>query len=141
MTTAQIKTPTRLDAEAVLATMADAWNAVDTAAIGACYTVDGRLFDPLGHEWDGRDAIVAAFDDYFRGLLAGSTTEITVESHRELAPGLAIVDGHQTFTGGLPTMHITAVIRTDNDAARVVECRPYAWLDLPNTDGPDSPPS
>jgi uncharacterized protein (TIGR02246 family) len=121
-----------LDVEALFIELCKAWNDGDTSGIAATFAPDGRLVDPLGDEWDGRDAVATAYREYFKTLLAGTTTEITIASVRELAPGLAIVDAWQTFSGPLPRMHVTAVVRTDGDNARVVECRPYILLELPS---------
>ena len=125
-------TPTRLDVEALFGAMCQAWNAGDAPAIAATFAPDGRLVDPFGDEWDGRDAVEAAYQEYFKGLLAGTTTEIDIASVRELAPGLAVVDGWQTISGPLPRMHLTAIVRAEGDSAQVVECRPYVLLELPS---------
>lgn len=132
MDTVTRKTLTRLDVEALFGAMCQAWNAGDTSAIAATFAPDGRLIDPLGHEWDGREVVEAAYEENFKGLLAGTTTEIVIESVRELAPGLAVVDGAQTFSGPLPRMHLTAVVRAEGDTAQVVECRPYVLLEIPS---------
>jgi uncharacterized protein (TIGR02246 family) len=130
-TLTRTKTLTRLDVEALFGSLREAWNAGDSAAIAATFAPDGRLVDPLGDEWDGREAISAAYQEYFGGLLAGTTTEIVIASVRELAPGLAVVDGWQTISGPLPRMHLTAIVRAEGDTAQVVECRPYILLELP----------
>jgi uncharacterized protein (TIGR02246 family) len=125
------QTPTRVDVEALFSAMCEAWNAQDAVGTAAMYAADGRLIDPFGREHDRRDRIEEAFEENFRTLLAGSTTRLEVESVRELVPGLAVVDAKQTFTGGLPDMHATLIVRGGQERAEVVECRPYAVLELP----------
>ncbi len=124
-------TPTKLDVEAVFVAICRAWNAADPDGVAAAFAADGRLVDPFGHEWDGLEAVRTAYEVNFKGVLAGTTTEVVIDSVRELAPGIAIADGWQTFSGPLPRMHLTAVVRAEGDQARLVECRPYVFLDLP----------
>jgi uncharacterized protein (TIGR02246 family) len=123
--------PTRADVEALFTPMCEAWSAQDPVGTAAMYGVDGRLIDPFGREHDGRDRIEQAFEENFRTVLAGSTTTIEVQSVRELVPGLAVVDALQTFTGGLPDMHATLIVRGGRERAEVVECRPYPFLEPP----------
>lgn len=131
-TVTRTRTLTSLDVEALFDALCQAWNAGDTPAIAATFAPDGRLVDPLGDEWDGRDAVAAAYQEYFTGLLAGTTTEIDIASVRDLAPGLAVVDGWQTISGPLPRMHLTAIVRAEGDSVALVECRPYILLELPS---------
>ena len=130
-TATRISTITRLDTEAVFDTLCRAWNAGDPVGVAVCFAPDGRLFDPFGNEWDGLDAVTTAYVENFKGILAGTTTEVVIDSVRELAPGLAIVDGWQTFTGPLPRMHLTAVLRAEGETARLVEARPYVVMERP----------
>ena len=102
--------------------MCRAWNAGDPVGVAACFAADGRLFDPFGNEWDGFEAVTSAYVENFKGILRGTTTEVVIDSVRELAPGLAIVDGWQTFTA-LPRMHLTAVVRAEGETAPLVEGR------------------
>ena len=131
-TATHTRTPTRLDVEALFEALTQAWNAGDVPAIAATFAPDGRLVDPLGNEWDGREVVEGAYEENFKGLLAGTSTEVVIDSVRELAPGLAILDGWQTFSKTLPRMHLTAVVRSDGDTARIVECRPYVLLEAPS---------
>jgi uncharacterized protein (TIGR02246 family) len=131
-TITRTQTPTRLDIEAVFDALCQAWNAGDPTGIAATFAPDGRIIDPFGGEWDGHDAVLAAYQQNFEGRLAGTTTAIDIKSVRELAPGVAIVDGWQTITGPLGGMHLTAVLRAAGETVQLVECRPYVLLVLPS---------
>ena len=131
-TATRTTTITRLDAEALFDALCRAWNAGDPGGVAAHFAPDGRLFDPFGNEWDGLEAVTTAYVENFKGILAGTTTEVVIDSVRELAPGLAIVDGWQTFTGPLPRMHLTAVVRAEGETAVLVEARPYAVMEQPD---------
>ena len=124
-------TITAIDAQALFDRMCAAWDRADAAAVAATYARDGRLVIPFGDALDGRDAIEAGFAEHFGGILAGTTTTIAVDDVRSLGDRLSVVEAAQETEGPLPTLHLTAVLRLEGDEARVVECRPYAFLPVP----------
>lgn len=126
-----MSTMTDTDVRALFADVCTAWNRGDAAGIAGHYAPEGRLINPFGEVADGRTAIEAVFTELFAGLLAGSTSDIEVDTVRELAPGLLVVDGTQTTSGPLPPLHVTAVVRQTADAAQILECRPYAFVPQP----------
>jgi uncharacterized protein (TIGR02246 family) len=133
MDTLNRRTSTKADAEALFETLCQAWNAGNPEGIAAGFAADGRLVDPFGNEWDGIDAVTTAYVETLNGVLAGTTTEVVIDSVRELAPGLAVVDAWQTFSGPLPRMHLTAIVRSEGDTVRIVEGRPYILLEMPSS--------
>jgi uncharacterized protein (TIGR02246 family) len=130
---------TKLDADALLRTVDEAWNAGDAAGLARCYTEDGRLIDPLGGVSDGRDQLEHRYAEVFATLMNGTRIASVVEDVRALADDLVVIDGTQVIHN-VPTpdgqrlaewpLHLTAVIRRDGDVARIVEARPYAFSQL-----------
>ncbi|NMN99157.1 SgcJ/EcaC family oxidoreductase [Antrihabitans stalactiti] len=120
------------DTRVVIEDFCQAWNRGDAAAVAQTYAADGRLINPLGDSYDGREAVRDGYAEYFSGMLAGSTTEISIDEIRRLADGLFVVDGTQLVSGApLPPLHITVVVRESNGKAEIVEFRPYAFLVVP----------
>jgi uncharacterized protein (TIGR02246 family) len=124
-------TLTVTDIEALFDSLVQAWNRGDPEGVADRYAPDGRLFTPFGEAFDGQDAVRDAYVTYFAGMLAGSQTQITVESVRHLAGNLFIVDATQSISGPLPDLHLTTVVRQTGDSARLVEARPFAVLPRP----------
>lgn len=117
------------DTRVVIEDFCQAWNRGDAAAVAQTYAADGRLINPLGDSYDGREAVRDGYAEYFSGMLAGSTTEISIDEIRRLADGLFVVDGTQLVSGApLPPLHITVIVRESNGKAEIVEFRPYAFL-------------
>ncbi len=117
--------------QALFADVCAAWNRGDAHALAEHYAPDGRLINPFGEVADGREAIEAGFAQLFGGLLAGTSTEITVQNVRDVGAAMFIVDGTQTVTGPLPPLHVTAIVRQHGDRAEIIDCRPYAFLSTP----------
>lgn len=67
------------------------WGDGDAGAYGECFTADADYVSYDGTLARGRAAIVAAHDQLFRGVLAGSALVGQVESIRYLRPDLAVV--------------------------------------------------
>jgi uncharacterized protein (TIGR02246 family) len=122
---------TATDVKSLFDDVCAAWNAADAVGLAAHYAPTGRLINPFGHVTDGREAIAAGFIGLFRGVLAGTSTTIEINSVRELAPGLVVVDGTQTLTGPIPPPHVNAVVGQQDGTAEILECRPYAFLPAP----------
>lgn len=117
------------DTRVVIENFCQAWNHGDAAAVAQTYAADGRLINPLGDIYDGRQAVRDGYAEYFNGMLAGSTTEISIDDVRRLADGLFVIDGTQVVNGApLPPLHITVIVRESNGNADIVEFRPYAFL-------------
>jgi uncharacterized protein (TIGR02246 family) len=127
-----MSTMTGTDVQALFDEVCAAWNRGDAAGIAAHYAADGRLVDPFGGVADGRSAIEKVFVAMFRGLLAGTISEIHIDNTRRLAPGLLIVEGSQRVTGPLPALHVTAIVRQTGERAEILECRPYPFLPAPS---------
>ena len=76
------------------------------------------------------------YSEYFAGgMLAGTTTTITVESIRPVGDSHAFADAEQTITapgvGMLLVVHLTALLRRDGEDWRFVDSRPYTPARLP----------
>ena len=108
---------------------ADSWKTNDGAALAEFFTEDGTLINPFGQRADGRPAVAAMYSDYFAGLLADTTTTITVESIRPVGADHALVDADEPIHGpdgqARLVVHLTALLRRDGDDWRFVDVRPY----------------
>jgi uncharacterized protein (TIGR02246 family) len=117
---------------------AKAWNRGDAAALANAYAEDGKLIGPFGQINETRASIQAAFGDLFATLMRDSRTSFDLESVRELAPGLVVVDANQ-HVEGLQTpggavdqdFHVVIVGRRTGDAWQLLEGRAYAFLPRP----------
>jgi uncharacterized protein (TIGR02246 family) len=118
-----------------LTQFAESWAANDGAVLGDLFTEDGSLINPFGQRVDGRAAIAAMYDDYFNGMLAGTTTTVAVESVRAIDDGHALADAEQTITAADGTVvlvaHLTALLRRRGEEWRFADSRPYAFGQLP----------
>jgi uncharacterized protein (TIGR02246 family) len=71
--------------------MCDAWTAGDARAYGECFTDDADYVSYDGTRAVGREPMVAAHDQLFRGVLSGSALVGEVESVRYVRPDIAVV--------------------------------------------------
>lgn len=75
------------------------------------------------------------YREYFAGMLAGTTTTITVETVRPVGDSHAFADAEQTITTAtgevLLAVHLAALLRRDGEDRRFVDSRPYAAAPLP----------
>jgi uncharacterized protein (TIGR02246 family) len=120
---------------ALLEGFCEPWNSGDIAGLAACYTEDGRLISPFGHDARGREAVRALYQQFIGdGPLQGSQTTMDVEDVRQLGDDAAIVDCRQVIDGGdlgRLDLHLVTVVRRDGDGWLIVEARPYAFVPLP----------
>ena len=77
----------------LFARMCRAWTDGDADAYGACFTADVDYVSFDGYHEHGRDAMVAAHDKLFRGVLFGSALVGEVESIRYIGDDVALVHG------------------------------------------------
>jgi uncharacterized protein (TIGR02246 family) len=114
---------------------AEAWASNDGAALGEHFTEDGSLVNPFGERADGRAAVADMYREYFRGLLAGTTTKIALETLRPAGEDHALVDAEQSISGAsgdvLMAFHLAALLRRDEGEWRFVDSRPYAPAPAP----------
>jgi uncharacterized protein (TIGR02246 family) len=114
--------------------VAAVWGAGDTFAT-ACYTEDGSLINPFGGRADGRAELSAMYREYFGGMLAGTTTSITLTHLRAIEPGYALADADQIIyaPGGevLLALHVVNFLRKEDDSWLIVDSRPYAFSPVP----------
>jgi uncharacterized protein (TIGR02246 family) len=111
--------------------LAAAWSANDGAAFAAFFTEDGSLINPFGERADGREALTAMYSEYFRGMLKGTTTSISLAHLRPVGPDHAFADAEQTIYAPngdvLLALHVVNLLRKDGDDWRLVDSRPYAF--------------
>ena len=109
---------------------AETWASNDGGALSELFTEDGSLVNPFGQRADGRAAVARMYREYFAGLLAGTTTSISLESIRPTGDGHAFAVAEQTITASagevLMVVHLAALLRHDGDDWHFVDSRPYA---------------
>jgi len=114
---------------------AQAWNRNDGAGLGAFFADEGTLINPFGDRADGREAVSAMYSEYFGGMLAGTSTEITLTNVRALDGGLAFADGDQTIRApdgtAILAVHLAALLRREGERWRYVDARPYTYASPP----------
>lgn len=122
-------------AAAFLDQFASTWASNDGAALGELFTEDASLINPFGLRADGREAIAAMYEDYFAGMLAGTSTSVQVETIRTVGDGYAFADAEQTITasdgGVLLVAHLAALLRSHGGDWRFVDSRPYTPAPAP----------
>ncbi|MFE3190023.1 SgcJ/EcaC family oxidoreductase [Nocardia sp. NPDC059240] len=120
---------------AFLDRLADTWKTNDGTALSELFTADGSLINPFGERADGRNGVAAMYGEYFRGMLAGTTTSCTLERTRAVDGDHALLDAEQIITAPTGetalTVHLSALLRRDGDGWRFVDCRPYVVADRP----------
>lgn len=116
-------------------TVCDAWSANDGAAFAALFTEDGSLINPFGERADGRPALTAMYSEYFRGMLKGTTTSITLAQLRPIEANHVFADADQEIfaPGGdvVLALHVVNLLRKDGDSWRLLDSRPYAFSPPP----------
>src|SRR5689334_14439163 len=70
-----------------------AWQTHDGAALGRWFAEDGSLINPFGERAEGRSAVAAMYANYFKGMLAGTTTTVSLSHARAVAGDYAFADG------------------------------------------------
>lgn len=81
--------------------IAEAWNAGDARAYGACYCPDGTFTNTDGTLDLGRDEVVRTAEEAFQGVLAGTKFSTAVRKVRLVRPDVAVVD-LDTRVSGMP---------------------------------------
>jgi len=128
------------DAGAVLKTLADAFNKGDAKAGAAVFAEDADLINPAGVTGKGRAAIEKVMAGDMAGIVKGATTKFSVETARELAPNVWLVDATheaQNMMGpdGKPMtgkLHVVFVMTKAKDGKlQISAARPYMFLPAP----------
>ncbi|HZU72661.1 MAG TPA: SgcJ/EcaC family oxidoreductase [Acidimicrobiales bacterium] len=123
------------DIAAFFKIVADSWAANDGDAFGALFTDDGSLINPFGQRADGRRAVAAMYNEYFAGMLKGSSTTATLGTVRPVGADQAFVDAEQTITAPdgsvMLNVHLACLLRRESDDWRFVESRPYVVASPP----------
>lgn len=118
-----------------LAEFATAWKANDGSALAGFFAEDGTLVNPFGQRADGRHAVAGMYSDYFGGMLAGTSTSITLDTVRDLGGQRAFVDGKQTIVGSdgseILAVHLAALLQREDAGWRLVDARPYTYAAAP----------
>ncbi len=71
----------------------DAYAKRDANAIGELFTQDAEFFDEFGERTEGRENIVAMFQDVFDTSAVASIEEINIQRVRHISPTVAIEEG------------------------------------------------
>ncbi|HYA44556.1 MAG TPA: SgcJ/EcaC family oxidoreductase [Acidimicrobiales bacterium] len=115
--------------------LAASWSANDGAAFAALFTEDGSLINPFGERADGQDALRAIYNEYFAGMLKGTTTSIRLTHLRPVDTDHAFADAEQTIYAAngdvVLALHVVNLLRRDGDDWRLADSRPYAFSPPP----------
>ncbi|WP_114227340.1 MULTISPECIES: SgcJ/EcaC family oxidoreductase [Sphingomonas] len=90
----------RADADALCASMEDAWNAGDGAGWAASFAEDADFVNVLGQHARGRAAIGAGHQEIFDGIYRGSRNRMAVEDLRALDDRISLM--HVSATLDVP---------------------------------------
>ena len=71
----------------------DAYAKRDATAIGDLFTEDAEFYDEFGEQTNGRDAIVAMFQDVFDSAAEAVVDEIRIERVRHVTEAVALEEG------------------------------------------------
>jgi uncharacterized protein (TIGR02246 family) len=109
-----------------------AWKANNGTLLSHFFAVDGSLIDPFGGRADGRGAVAAMYDEYFSGMLHGTSTTFELVRVRPVGQdGYTFIDGEQTIHAAdgslLLAVHLAALMRREGDDWQFVDARPYAY--------------
>jgi uncharacterized protein (TIGR02246 family) len=111
--------------------LGEVWKSNDGAAFAACFTEDGSLINPFGERADGRAALTGMYNEYFAGMLQGSTTTIDLAQLRPLGDDYAFTDADQTIYGTdgnvLLALHAVNLLRRHGDDWQLADSRPYTF--------------
>ena len=117
------------------AELVDAWNLNDGAAFAGSFTEDGSLINPFGERADGRAAVSTMYEQYFGGMLKGTTTTIELGTIRPVEADHALADAEQRICAPngdvILAVHVTSLLRRDGDGWRFVDSRPYVFVTPP----------
>jgi uncharacterized protein (TIGR02246 family) len=80
----------RAAVENIVSRLEAAWNAMDGAAFGAPFAEDADFVTIRAEHFRGRPAIAAGHTAIFQTIYAGSTNRYTVETVRQVRPGVAL---------------------------------------------------
>ena len=114
---------------------AESWAEGDGQALADQFTEDGSLINPFGQRADGRAAIGAMYNEYFAGMLAGTSTAVKIESIRPVGEAAALVDAEQTILASdgnvVLVAHLSALLTREGETWRFADSRPYTFATLP----------
>ena len=80
----------RAAVEHIVSRLEAAWNAMDGPAFGAPFAEDADFVNIRADHFHGRPAIAAGHTAIFQSIYAGSTNRYTVETVRQVRPGVAL---------------------------------------------------
>jgi uncharacterized protein (TIGR02246 family) len=100
MTTTTQQSPDKVSLERLVAELAAAWNAADSAAFAAAFADDADFVNVYGMHARGRTMIAAGHQFIFTTIYKDSKVQYVVDSVRELARGIALV--HVSATLDVP---------------------------------------
>lgn len=80
------------DVQAVVGSLAAAWNRGDAIAFAQSFRADGTFTNVNGATFEGRQAFEQRHREIFAGPLKGSTTKMTVQRSQLIRPDVALVD-------------------------------------------------
>lgn len=98
----------------------DAYAQRDAASIGALFTEDAEIFDEFGDVTQGRDDIIALYEQVFREYPRAAIDEINIHRVRYITDRVAIEEGRvvsASGSGGGRTMSRYVAIHVNEDGA------------------------
>jgi uncharacterized protein (TIGR02246 family) len=109
------------EVQSLTKSFSDAWESGDSAAMAELFTADGDLVLATGLKVNGRSQIKSTLTDEHERFMKGTRFRIEVDSVRELAAGVALMDGSAQLAGvrtpdgnavqPLPHLVFAAVVR------------------------------
>ncbi len=130
------------EVNAVLKSIADAFNKGDARAAAAMFAEDSDVISPFGVPGKGRAGAEKVMAADMAGPLKGTTSTFTADTVRELAPNVLLVDATheaQNMTGPdgkkmNGKLHVVLVmVRGKDRKLMVAAARPYMFMPPPPT--------
>ena len=121
------------EVRSILDGFAAAWKTNDGPALGGFFTDDGTLVNPFGQKAVGRDAVSEMYTEYFKGMLAGTSTAITLDTVRDLGGERAFIDGEQRILAPdgseMLALHLTALVGREGGSWKFLDSRPFTYAE------------
>jgi uncharacterized protein (TIGR02246 family) len=120
--------------------LTDDFNRGDAKAAAALFAPDADLINPRGVEGKGRTELEKIMATDLATLLKGATNKFTVNTTRQLAPNVWLVDGtHEAQNMKMPDgkigtgkIHIvTIVTKAPDGKMQIAAARPYMFMPAP----------
>ena len=125
--------------ETALRKFNELFNKADPKQVAACWAEDGTLISPVGKMGKGRSGVEAVYRYDRDTILAGTTSQFTIQSARRVGADCALLDlDHELQKARMPdgstgTMKLHVVILAKRSGAtwQWLDARPYLFAPPP----------